>query len=612
MDKKTLAQIVIDTDVIFDPIYAEIERVYQYLASRHYTEEELQRLDELKRPSRSYNLALSQFKLLVGDFIDNNTPVEVKPYSADANRELADVWNDLIEYVEQQNDYEYIVTRFALAGFARVGYLLPMFTNEKQSNGSILIKNIDEVDVAYDPEAKDPLLDDAQFWYRSIWMSKEQLKVSVPKKHRKEIDERMKLRLDGTLAQDVGEYVENRKFSDIKNGLYRIIEFHYFEYKDQEYEFDPRTANAPVVFNMEGEEREKYLKKNPQIRIITKESKKIKRTIEYIPAIDLEVSNADDILQDGTHDIVHLSAYSAFTQKQVDSFGEARSMLNVQDGFNEFINIAEQTQRKISNPPTAVKPEYIENWNAVHDNFDSPGTTIHLTSDAPDIDRVIQKYNPSNMPFSSIEYATALMDMMPKITGINNNMMGLQETKEENASLFAQRVEQGRLGLQSFFNAYQRAATRLYQKIISLAKINMTGPRLLRLNDVTNNDIRKVWINYEIGGQVINDITKGQYKVYVQAGKDDKNARFMRYMKKLELTRMLVEILGPQAIVPEWVFVDSDIPGIEKLQERVNMILGIQEQQQQQEEAMNTVAFIQDQANQQVATQEEAQRRASA
>jgi hypothetical protein len=605
LDLLKITQVVVSELENLEHVYEEIEDGYRYLANNQYTEAQVKYFEARKRPVRAYNIIFSQFNLVLGDFIVNRTPVTIKPYR-DATRDDAERMNDIKTFIEQDNDLHHALVKFGLDAMVKHGFMYIRYTNEKCPQGSIVITEEDAFDIGWDTSAKHPLLDDADYWFRSLWYGKNEIleMISDPQK-KAEVKQALENREDMIGADDeiLGRYrntLDSPYIQDERQGKYRIVEYHYFVKRNSDAVYDMETDEYEWLMLDDESKREAYLKAKPSRRLIRNRRKKIKRTKLYIPALNVELWDREDTVQDEQHDLIHCSAFMVYARFMNDSFGHFRLMKDSQDAFNEFSNISEDLLRKISNPTKMVKPDNVVNYETYKEQGDIAGAELEITKDAQ-FDDTFKPLYPTDFPFAPEEFRMGIMELLPRLTGITQNMMGSADTQQENASLYAQRVQQGRIALMVFYDAYRRSLQRLWEKAIRFVQCNLTDERLITIEqkNVDGGD-KSFVINQRVGNQVINDVTRGRFKVFVDDGSNDKTSRALRYMQKLQLTEMLVNLFGAQAIDPEWLLGESDLGDIDKIIERINMLQGVDQANMAEQKAMEYMNAIQDSAGKQL------------
>ena len=561
----------------FDTRLKESELGYKYIASEQYSREESDYYEDiLHRKSRVYNLIWAQFNTLYGNFISNKLRINFRP-DVGGTREVSEVLEDLKTHISFANQMPDVISRWLLAGFVRQGFLYPRFTDEQEADGSVVITNVDEFDVSFDPEARDPLLKDSEFWFRSQWMSREELTQKFPE-HKDKIDSMLLSRDNMTiydLADSVGlnssnDLLDSLHVTNLIGGKYRVVQYHYFKRVRRKMAMDLSTGDMVDINLSDGAKQQAYLALNPNLRMVSDTMYKEKRIKTYIPAIMYELKDIKSNFQDESHDLIPLSIGQNYVKKARDTYGIFRVLKDSQDAFNEFSNINEDLAKKTARPKKITKPDKIKNYQQFESQGDQPGFTIEADESVVDLSSIYDEKIPE-IPQIAEHIRQSILAVMPHLSGITANLSGHQEGSAENASLFAQRVQQGQQGFQPFFSAYRQSSKFLWEKVLGILQQNYTSQRIIKIYDQTPYGVndRNVVINMQIGSQMINDLSLGTYKVIVDDNFGDQTSRLRRLNERTAVAQLVAQYYGPQAIDPEWLLGDTDIEDVGKVIENI-------------------------------------------
>jgi hypothetical protein len=582
----------------FSDAYREMEDGYNYLASDQYDPETEQYYDRyLSRRSRVYNLVWAQFNTLYGQFLSETLKMRIKP-DVGGTYELAEVFADLIQQAKEDNEFSDVIAEWLLSGFVKQGFIYARYNSERHRDGSVVITTLDPRDVVYDVDARDRLLRDAEYWSRSRWLSRDAIIDAWPAKER-EIREQLARRDDQTLfisstVEDITEILNSPSVYNSVSGKYRVVEHHYFQRAKGEMVMDTRTGKIEP-FVVKEDRRRLFLRVNPHMRPVPgRYTYKQKRIKSYIPGVMLELSDVPNNLQDEQHDLVPLSVGQMYVRKQVDTFGIFRLLKDSQDAFNEFSNTNEHLASKAANPPRAVKMDKIRNWQEYKLYGRQPGFDIHLENDVARVEEAIQDLVP-DMPQIAEAIRQTIAQYLPMISGITQNLAGQAQTAGENASLFAQRVQQGLIGFQPMFAAFRQSMGYLYEKMQRLIVQNYTSERVFRIYDRTpygEND-KTIAINMAIGNRIINDLSVGRYKVLVDDSYGDSTNRYRRLLERMEIANFVMQHYGVSAPL-DWVLDDIDIANGDKLIDAITRQQAAMAEQAAEEGAIDTAERVTD------------------
>lgn len=372
---------------------------------------------------------------------------------------------------------------------------------------------------------------------------------------------------------------------DEKNGKYRVIEFHELIQEPGAVAIDTVTGEADYFNNMNGRKRELYQKLNPNRKFIEKDTVPISKVTEVCPGLGVYLDDYTPTVQDGMHQIVPFFAYN-YGHKTFGHFGLMENAIGPQKNFNNWKNQTQHLLNKSVKTNRALKKDGIVNFAEIRKNGDQPGVD-YIVDGSARIDDVIKHYDPPKYPFSTAAMSDEAEELLMKITGVRSNQMGGKETSAENASLFRQRVNQAKTSLEIIYNNFRNTKRMLYRKVLKLAQTNMTEERTLFFVNNSNLQEKQVIINQRMGDNVINDITTGEYNVYVDTAERNPTARALRFMQKSELiTNLILPTLGPAAVDWRWLLEDSDLGDIEQLIERIEAQLQQMAQSSNEQQAM--------------------------
>lgn len=582
--------------------FAEYEDGYNYLAGDHYKNNIKNWWVSQRRNTRAYNYIFSMINRLYGDFLQEEERMRVAMLPGGTQR-IMEFFNDMIIHIDNQNEAKDKKGQWLLSGLIKRGYQYVRYSDELDISGSTVFSPINEFEVVFDSMASDYFLDTANYIYRSRWMEPREI-IRLFTEKRNVLENLFRYRDQFVQAQSNSElsyYMDHIDFSDEKNGKYRVIEAHQFEYKDAKVAINTITGESNI-YSLEGEKDYLFRKINPDYKIVDRPNQKVKTIKIVLPGFGLLLEEKDADLQDGKYDIIPFSAYN-YNHLAINHFGIFRNAKEPQDGFNEFLNEEENAIKIVNDPGRTVKPDRILNWKQVEPFGRAPGVDYHVDQDA-DIDSVLKFNKRPDNPILNQEIAQKRIEYLRDITGISSNMEGTSETSNENASLFAQRVKQARISLETMYYNWTRSKRRLYDKVIAITQENYKSERQIMITVPDPNtgaiNYKNYVINQRIGGQVINDISVGKYKIYTDDIDRNPSARAVRFRLKFELATWIVNTYGPAALDVEWLFGDAELGDISQVIERINQIMMANADESEKQTAFAQFNAVQDLAKKQI------------
>lgn len=586
--------------------YDEIEQGYDYLAGVQYDDNQLKWFETVRRPARVFNLIFPLFNQILGDFLLNDQKIHVYPLPG-GEAKTADLFQDLLDHANLQNDSKSVLMQYALSGVVKMGYIFPRFSDEKELDGSLVFSHVDEFEVLFDSAATDYFLDDAQYLARSRWLTKSQI-LQYFQAHAGELKQLLMDREDMSfwdrLDPDSANLLANSQVSNEREGKYRIIEWHEKRFEEVEVAIDTMTGQSQI-WSLEGKKADLFFKVNPNAKIIRRRDE-VKTITEIIPGLNYFLSERKADLQDRTFDLIPFSAYN-YGRRAIQNYGLFKNSVGPQDDFNSWQNQSNALINIAVNPGITYKPDALKNPKQVELYGNAPGTNYQIKSEYQIAESIRQNEGPK-LPFAPAQLAGERGDLLQKITGITPNMMGVQETKQENASLFAQRVNQAKTALQVLYNNFSRSKRRMYNKCIQLMQENYDTTRYFLITQPETKEQKEIFVNVQIGEQVLNDIRTGRYQVIADDMERNPTAKQIRFLQKTEVVQTVLTMFAAVPIPPDaiviildWWLSESDLGDIDKF---IAAFAGVLSQQQaaqtdemQKQSAMQDVGALLDLAS---------------
>lgn len=581
--------------------FEQIRKGYYYLAGEQYTKEELLWYEKVRRPARVFNLIFPLFNQILGDMLLNDQKIRVYPLPG-GTAEMAQVFEDLIDHANMQNDARSVLMKYALAGIVKQGFIFPRFSAERELDGSLVFSDVDEFEIIYDSAAQDYFLDDAEYIARSRWMSKKQLIWAFPHKRREFeqslIDrEQQNFYARDDISEKYSYIYDDINLINIREGKYRVIEWH--EKKFEEVEIVVMPDGQTAIWTLEGKKADLFRRLHPEARFIRRYDE-VKTITTIIPALNIFIEEKRADIQDRTFDFIPFSAYN-YGKRAMENFGIFKNSVGPQDDFNEWQNQQNALIRKAIDPGKTYKPVALENPQDVEGYGSGPGVNYKVKPEY-DIDKVIRDNEIPKLPFAPAQLSEARGELLQRIIGVTPNMMGVNDTKTENASLFAQRVQRGQVALQVIFNNFNRSKRRLYNKIIRIMQENYTTEKFFLITAKMKDSIEQRNLVQLYGANILNDIRVGRYEVMADDMQQNPTARHLRFLQKGEVVQTVLAMfsgvpLPAQAIslILNWWLDESDLGDVDKFIAAFTQVI-------QAQEAEQADAAMRQQATQQVAS----------
>ena len=567
--------------------YDKAEDGYKYLAGEQYTPGRREWYNIQRRPARVFNLVFPIFNQVMGDFIMNDQKVRIYP-RANGDPKIATSFEDLIDHYNFQYDVKTSLSRVGLSGLVKMGVGYPRWSDEYEMAGGLVIEDVDEFEVMFDSRAYKDGAEDAMYWLRSRMLTKAQIMAYWPN-HREKIKQSLVDRNEEGWYGEMGEFMRlNISHPDFINeieGKYRTIEFTQIKWERREVAWD-RVTNDMQVFSLEGKKADFYLKTHPQIELIQKNAK-VKKRFTVLPAMNFLLDSEYVDIQDGKPDYILFNAYN-YGKRTIKNFGIFQNAKDPQDDFNEWRNLLADLMNKSTNPGHTYIPALMENPQDVEMYGRQTGINFKLRQQAATygIEKVIRRNDVPEVPFGPDQMSQEAAEFLMKVTGVTPNFMGSSETRQEPASLFAQRVRQAKIALVVIHNNWQRFKRRLYERSIRILQENLTYERYFAITNPKTLKQKDLIVNQRIGDMIINDLTQGTYGVIAEDLESNPGAKNLRFLQKSEVVQVVVTMFGGAIVNPgaisavlEWWLMDSDLGDIDEFIAAFAQALGVGDQQ---------------------------------
>jgi len=569
-------------------VYEDIEEGYNFLSGDQYTESQKKYYNAKRRPINVFNTIFPIFNQVLGDFYLNNQKIRVYP-TRNGTAELAQMHEDILYHIELESEGDMELGKTLLAGLVKVGWLYPRYSNERQIDGSVIFSNVDEYEILFDSRARNYFVDDGRYLLRSRWATVDDITRAYP--HLKtELLSILKDREDSAYFQAwdpaVTEMISHPYFFD--RGRYRVIEFHDKVYETTDVWYDQATGESGIL-TLEGKRREVFMRANPQMKIISKVERK-KKVTEVIPALSYFLDQRDADIQDGTFDYVPFFPYN-FGKETIKNFGLMKNLIGPQKAFNDMENDQLDILNKQGNAGWYAKPGRIRNYSDLKNFGYEPGLILEIEDNVP-FDDAVKRVEPPQLPAAHDRMSGKYIEFIKMISGATNNFMGRQEGSEDNASLFAQRVREAQKALVPSEQNFRRTKRRVLDKCIKLVQKYYTSERLFMIVNPYSGDMKEVIVNQNLGNQVLNDVTTGEYRIAIDELERNPTARRVRFLEKTQLVQMISQMLGAAAIDYRWWLEESDLGDLQKMLQRIEAVLGQQIAVGQQAEAFEVAKNI--------------------
>ena len=544
-------------------------------------------LESEGRPALTINTILPTVNTILGEQSTRRADIQFKPRrggDADVAHTLTKLYmqiadNNKLDWVEQQ------VFSDGLIMDGR-GYFDVRMDFSDHVEGEVRITSKDPLDILIDPDAKDA---DPKTWnevFESKWMTLDE----IEELYGKDKAERLLFVAENGMSfgPDSVEYQETRFGDTETNDDYfgasvpgdeeyrnvkslRVVERQHKKLSRASFFVDPDTGDQRQAPDEWSENKNKKFAKQYNLTLISKVIRKIRWTV-----------TCDQVV---LHD--DWSPYNQFTVipffcyfRRGRPFGVVRNLLSPQEQLNK---IASQELHIVNT--TANSGWMVESGSLVgmtSDDLEEHGAETGLVLEYARGTSPPTKIQPNQIPTGLDRIAQKAAINIKTISGVNDSMLGTDSAEVSGIAIQAKQ-NRGAIMIQVPLDNLRKSRQYLAESILNLIQTFYTEQRVIQ---VTNEDDplkprEEMVVNQETPeGQVINDLTVGEYDVIVATAPARDSFDETQFAEALALRQAGV-------VVPDDAIIEySHLARKGELATRIRQMTGVEPPTPEQQEAM--------------------------
>ena len=544
-------------------------------------------LESEGRPALTINTILPTINTILGEQSTRRADIQFKPRrggDADVAHTLTKLYmqiadNNKLDWVEQQ------VFSDGLIMDGR-GYFDVRMDFSDHVEGEVRITSKDPLDILIDPDAKDA---DPKTWnevFESKWMTLDE----IEELYGKDKAERLLFVAENGMSfgPDSVEYQETRFGDTETNDDYfgasvpgdeeyrnvkslRVVERQHKKLSRASFFVDPDTGDQRQAPDEWSENKNKKFAKQYNLTLISKVIRKIRWTV-----------TCDQVV---LHD--DWSPYNQFTVvpffcyfRRGRPFGVVRNLLSPQEQLNK---IASQELHIVNT--TANSGWMVESGSLVgmtSDDLEEHGAETGLVLEYARGTSPPTKIQPNQIPTGLDRIAQKAAINIKTISGVNDSMLGTDSAEVSGIAIQAKQ-NRGAIMIQVPLDNLRKSRQYLAESILNLIQTFYTEQRVIQ---VTNEDDplkprEEMVVNQETPeGQVINDLTVGEYDVIVATAPARDSFDETQFAEALALRQAGV-------VVPDDAIIEySHLARKGELATRIRQMTGVEPPTPEQQEAM--------------------------
>lgn len=589
------------------PMRQQMLRNYKYVVGDQLDKDVLKELEAEGRPAVVMNILHAPVLTVAGHIAGNKIKLRAVPVSQ-GDEGGSEMHTKLVSDWAIGDDGYYEIGKASIdAVIAKIGWVNQYVDFRRDPEGKWMCEALDPFTVLFDPDARK--LDQTDWRYLIItrWLSCEEI-LRTYTDLSDEVKQKLKdnaQKLEGVYqariskplgwyqrvvnfvtsmwdrdlerSSETDQYISD--FVDVRNGTYRVLEFH-----------DRRDLNSVWIYSAETREKQMIPKEKEADReylntalmnmpggaLMNVPSEQIWLTVA-VPGL-----LADELLLEKPHPIQG----RGFQVKPIYCYDFHPDVTQMKSLVDDLISpqddrnqrqmtllewIMDSVNPNIDAPDDSVK-DYLEEWQSKERGV-IRRYKVHSSGAKPE-----PRY-PNPQAASALR---GLMDedkdLISKISGVSLSLAGHSETSKESGVLYSYRVQQALGNLSYLMRHIQETMRHCFNFADRGVQEFVTAPRAIRLLS-DEQDPYWLQVNWPTLDGVLNDVTQGEYDFLVDLSQMGSTTKQLKFLEAMEFAKaMPAELVPWQYLAELW---DSPIASkvAKYIEQRMGVVQGSQEQQ---------------------------------
>ena len=536
--------------------YIEIaKKCDAYYRGEQWDEFDMQQLDDQGRPALTINTILPTVNAVLAEQSSKKADVQFKPRGG-GNQDVADVLTKVYAHIADNNKLDWMEAQVFSDGLIQDrGWFDVRVDFSDHVNGEVRIESKDPLDIVIDPDAKHY---DPRTWneiFETKWMSLDEIEETYGQKEADQL--RLLAETGTTLGADSMDFEEER-YGDTDEHNYgqqypgdpenarslrsiRVIERQYYRLKDCMYYVDVVTGDQrEIPYNWSKKKREQFADQFG-LDIIQKKIRKVRWTVSADTVILF-----DDWSPYGHFTLVPYFPYF----RRGKPFGMVRNLLSPQEQLNKITSQELHIVNTTANSGWIVEGGSLSGMTA--DDLEEHGAETGLVLEYNRGSTPPAKIQANQIPTGLDRIGQKAARNIKEISGITDAMLGMDSPEVSGVAINAKQ-SRGSLLLQVPLDNLAKTRQYLAEKILQLVQSYYTEERLIQITDESDpyKPREKLRVNEMTPeGEVINDLTIGEYDVIIGTAPARDNFDEMQFAEAIELRNVGVPI--PNDMIVEY------------------------------------------------------------
>ena len=509
---------------------------------------DLSTLDDQGRPALTINTILPTINTVIGEQSTRRMDVTFKP-RGNGQQEIADTLTKLFLQISDNNKLDWVEAQVFSDGLIQDrGWFDVRIDFDDHIQGEVRITSKDPLDILIDPDGKDY---DPRTWnevFETKWMSLDEIEEIYGQKKADKL--RITVEQGSALGTDSIEYEETR-YGDTYSGVeyqqgnttnpeenralrsVRVIERQYYRLKECMFYVDRFTGDMrQVPYGWTKKKREQFADEY-DLDIIEKLVRKVRWTV----TADLIVLHDDW----SPYDHFTLVPYFPFWRRG-RPFGMVRNLISPQEQLNKISSQELHIVNTTANSGWIVESGSLSGMDA--DDLEEHGAETGLVLEFNRGFNPPAKIPPNQIPTGLDRISQKAAVNIKQISGISDSMLGTDSPEVSGVAIQAKQ-NRGAMMIQVPLDNLAKSRQYLAEKILNLVQAYYTEERVVQIvneADPMKGSDPMVLNQMTPEGEIINDLTVGEYDVVISSSPARDNFDEMQFAEALQLRQVGVPI----------------------------------------------------------------------
>ena len=543
-----------------------------YTGEGQWDEATRTKLESQGRPALTFNMVLAVINSALGDHLRRAVQLAYKP-RRNATREVAVVMNKLAMQILHANNYKYLESQMVSDGLIQDrGFLDVRVDFSDHMGGDIVITSLDPVTVVLDPDASEY---DPATWNEvtvTRWMTLDEITHKYGRDKADSLRSIVQsgdnfrsdsIRFEGSTfgKQDGGDtyvYGEDEAVSR-EIARVRVIERQAYRWTMEQMFVDQQTGDMSEVPDSWSERKAATFAKKAGLLLHKRPGRRVRWTVSAD-----QVLLYDDWSLYQTFTIIPFFPYF----RRGKPFGMVRNLVNPQEYLNKIRSQELHIVNTTANSGWTVEEGTLVNMTT--DELEQRGAETGLILEHARGTTPPQKIHPNAVPSGLDRISEKANIAIREISGINDGMLGVSAPTVSGVAL-DRKTQQGQIQLEVPATNVEYTRTLLAKKLLELIQAFYTEERVVQITYDTASgvDDEQVMINTtNAAGELVNDVTKGDYEVVVTTTARRENFDESQFAD-------LVDMRANGIAIPDTVIIrHSNLANREEIAQQVEKLLG--------------------------------------